>query len=125
MASITDELPLQTTEHLLRRCLAGHDGPARARAGALAPDAPHGQPKPMALDLPALASAFGRRLRDAGMTVTPAQSAQCALSLDLVKPDSRHGLYWTTRAVFVTAPRELVTFDRVFADIFGSALASP
>ena len=96
MATITDELPFETTE-----------------LQALMP-----------LDLPVVASAFGRRLRDAGMPVTPAQCERFVLSLALVKPGSRHALYWTTRAVFVTGPRQLTTFDRVFGDVFGSTSAS-
>ena len=83
------------------------------------------QPALVALDLPAFASALSRRLRAAGIPVTPAQSAQFARSLDLVRPVSRRGLYWTTRAVFVTGQRQVETFDRVFADIFGRAVASP
>jgi uncharacterized protein with von Willebrand factor type A (vWA) domain len=74
----------------------------------------------MALDLPAFASALGRRLRDAGMPVTTAQAEQYALSLDLIKPSSAHALYWTTRAVFVTSHQQLPAFDRVFRDVFGS-----
>jgi uncharacterized protein with von Willebrand factor type A (vWA) domain len=97
MTTMTDELPLQTAEHA----------------------------DSMMLDLPALASVVGRRLRDAGMPVTAVQSEQYALSLDLVKPSSRRALYWTTRAVFVTGARQLATFDRVFGDVFGSASAVP
>ena len=115
MATITDERPLHSTEHLLRQCLAGHDEPARVRAAQFAAGAPQDLP----LDLAAVATAFGRRLRDAGMPVTPAQIARCALALDLVAPLSRGGVYWAARAVFVTAPRELASFDRVFADVFG------
>jgi uncharacterized protein with von Willebrand factor type A (vWA) domain len=73
----------------------------------------------MLLDLPAVAGALARRLRDAGMPVTPSQSERYARSLDLVNPRSRHALYWTSRAVFVTATRQLATFDRVFDDVFG------
>ena len=70
------------------------------------------------LDLPTLAGLVGRRLRHAGMPVTAAQSAQYARSLGLTQPGSRNALYWTTRAIFVTGPHQLVTFDRVFEDIF-------
>ena len=97
MATIADELPPQTTDVLA----------------------------PMMLHLPAVAIAFGRRLRDAGMPVTTAQAEQYALSLDLIKPGSRQTLYCTTRAVFVTGQQQLTTFDRVFDDVFGRALASP
>lgn len=80
-------------------------------------------PSTRMLDVPAAATAFSRRLRDAGIPVTTADAEQYALSLALVKPSSRHALYWTTRAVFVTSQQQQTTFDRVFGDVFGSALA--
>jgi uncharacterized protein with von Willebrand factor type A (vWA) domain len=92
MATITAEPPLHSTEVLAS----------------------------MVLDLPAFASALGRRLRDAGMPVTTAQAEQYALSLNLIKPSSGHALYCTTRAVFVTSHQQLPTFDRAFRDVFGS-----
>lgn len=95
MTTITDELPSPSSQDLLSTML----------------------------DVPALATAFSRRLRDAGMPVTTAQAEQYALSLALVKPSSRHALYWTTRAVFVTGQQQLTSFDRVFDDVFSSALA--
>ena len=95
MTTITEELPLHSTEVL---------------------------PSTM-LDVPALATAFSRRLRDAGLPVTTAHAEQYALSLALVEPSSRDALYWTTRAVFVTGQHQLTTFDRVFDDVFSSALA--
>jgi uncharacterized protein with von Willebrand factor type A (vWA) domain len=96
MATITNELPLQTADPQTF----------------------------LPLDLPVVATAFGRRLRDAGLPVTPAQAEQCVLSLALVKPTSRHALYYTTRAVFVTGPRQLATFDRVFSDVFDAVARS-
>ena len=95
MTTITDELPLPSSQVLLSTML----------------------------DVPALATAFSRRLRDAGMPVTTAQAEQYALSLALVKPSSRRALYWTTRAVFVTGRHQLTTFDRAFDEVFNSALA--
>jgi uncharacterized protein with von Willebrand factor type A (vWA) domain len=88
---------------------------------SLIEDPPPLAPAHISLDLAAFASALSRRLRDAGVPVTPAQSAQYARSLELVEPASRHGLYCTTRAVFVSGRHQLATFDRVFDDIFGSA----
>ena len=45
------------------------------------------------LDLPAFASAFGRRLHDAGLPVTPARAVELARALALVGPESRRRLY--------------------------------
>jgi uncharacterized protein with von Willebrand factor type A (vWA) domain len=73
------------------------------------------------LDLPAVVGAFSQRLHDAGMPVTPSQTQQYARSLVLTKPVSRRRLYWTTRAVFVTAFIQLPTFERVFREVFGSS----
>ena len=77
------------------------------------------------LDLATLASAFCQRLHEGDMPVTPARSEQYARSLQLVKPDSRQRLYLTTRAVFVTDFEQVETFDRVFADVFGSSDIEP
>jgi uncharacterized protein with von Willebrand factor type A (vWA) domain len=71
------------------------------------------------LDLPPLAAAFGRRLRDAGLPVTPARAADFARALELVRPLARRRLYWTARGVFVSDPSQLGAFDRVFLEVFG------
>jgi uncharacterized protein with von Willebrand factor type A (vWA) domain len=71
------------------------------------------------LDLPPLASGFGRRLREAGLPVTSAQASEFARALDLVRPLSRRRLYWTARAVFVSDTAEVRAFDRVFFSVFG------
>ena len=54
------------------------------------------------LDLAPLAGTLGRRLRDAGVPVTPERSAAFARALTLVRPVARRRLYWTARAVFVS-----------------------
>jgi uncharacterized protein len=71
------------------------------------------------LDLPPLVGAFGRRLHDAGVPVTPARAGDLARALALVRPISRRRLYWTTRAVLVTDPAQVKAFDAVFGAIFG------
>ena len=45
------------------------------------------------LDLPALAGAFSRRLRDAGVPITAERAARFAQALSLVEPVSRRRLY--------------------------------
>jgi uncharacterized protein with von Willebrand factor type A (vWA) domain len=74
----------------------------------------------MQLDLPAIVRAFSQRLHDGGVSVTPAQSGQYVRALQLTQPGSRRQLYFTTRAIFVTDVQHVATFDRVFAEVFGS-----
>ncbi len=74
------------------------------------------------LDLPALATALGQRLRVAGVPVTPERSARFARALPLAAPLTRAELYWTARAVFVSSHDQLPTFDRVFAAVFDPRL---
>jgi uncharacterized protein with von Willebrand factor type A (vWA) domain len=71
------------------------------------------------LDLPPLAAAFARRLRDAGVPVTPDRAVGFARALGLTRPVSRRRLYWTARSVFVSDQAHAAAFDRVFADVFG------
>jgi uncharacterized protein len=71
------------------------------------------------LDLPPLVVAFGRRLQDAGLPLTPQREAGFARALTLTRPVSRRRLYWTARAAFVTDQAQVPTFDRVFFAVFG------
>jgi uncharacterized protein len=73
------------------------------------------------LDLPPLVGTFGRRLREAGLPVTPQRSAELARALDLVRPISRRRLYWTARSVLVTDSSQVSAFDQVFFSIFGGS----
>ena len=73
------------------------------------------------LDLPALAAAFTRRLRDAGLPAGPERAARFAAALALTAPVARRRLYFTARAVFVTDPGQLRSFDAVFVEVFGGA----
>jgi uncharacterized protein len=71
------------------------------------------------LDLPALAGAFSRRLRDAGVPITAERAARFARALALVEPVSRRRLYWTARAVLVSDSAQVRAFDSVFSSVFG------
>ena len=71
------------------------------------------------LDLPPLVTALSRRLHDGGVPITPERTADFARALTLVRPVTRGRLYWTTRAVFVSDPSQLDTFDAVFFAVFG------
>ena len=75
------------------------------------------------LDLPPLVGALSRRLREVGVPMTPARSAELARALTLVRPVSRRRLYWTTRAVAVSDDAQVKSFDQVFFSIFGGETA--
>jgi uncharacterized protein with von Willebrand factor type A (vWA) domain len=74
------------------------------------------------LDLAPLVSAFGRRLHEAGVPVTPERSARFAAALTLTRPVARTRLYWTARAVLVSDQTQVAAFDREFFTVFGSNL---
>jgi uncharacterized protein with von Willebrand factor type A (vWA) domain len=76
------------------------------------------------IDLPGFASAFGRRIHDAGIPVTPERSARFAQALSLAPPATRNQLYWAARTVFVSGHEQLDAFDSVFAWLF-EGLADP
>ena len=71
------------------------------------------------LDLPPLAAALSRRLRDAGLPATPARAAEFARALDIVRPLARRRLYHTARALFVADRSQIAAFDAVFLEVFG------
>jgi len=54
--------------------------------------------------------ALGRRLRRAGLPVTPERSARFARALSLAPPATRSRVYWTARAVFVSSREEVEAF---------------
>jgi uncharacterized protein len=72
------------------------------------------------LDLPAVAAAFGRRLHEAGVPVTPERAARFAQALAVTRPVSRRRLYFTARATLVSDATQVRAFDAVFAAVFGS-----
>jgi uncharacterized protein len=75
----------------------------------------------LGLDLPAVASAFGRRLHDAGVPVSAERAAWFAQALTVVEPISRRRLYWTARAALVSDRAQVRAFDEVFFSVFGGA----
>ena len=72
------------------------------------------------LDVPAVVAALSQRLYAAGVPVTPERAVNLAQALNLVRPLSRRCLYYTARAVFVSAPAQLPAFDQIFVAVFGS-----
>jgi uncharacterized protein len=77
------------------------------------------------LDLPPLAGALSRRLRAAGLPVTPERSAAFARALTVVRPLTRRRLYWTARGVFVSDRAQVAAFDAIFLAIFGDRADEP
>jgi uncharacterized protein len=76
------------------------------------------------LPLPELATAFGQRLRVAGLAAGPERCARFADALEVTQPVARRRLYHAARAVFVTDRAQVVIFDRVFGEVFGRAAVS-
>jgi uncharacterized protein len=74
----------------------------------------------LGLDLPAVATTFGRRLHDAGVPVTAERAGWFAEALAAVEPISRRRLYWTARAAFVSDRAQVRAFDDVFVTVFGA-----
>jgi uncharacterized protein len=75
----------------------------------------------LGLDLPVLAGAFSRRLREAGLPVSADRAVWFVHALGAVEPVSRRRLYWTARGVFVTETSQVGAFDAVFASVFRAA----
>jgi len=71
-------------------------------------------------NLAALATAFGRRLSEAGLVVTSDQLERYARVLGSSKPGSRRSLYFATRAIFLPDIEQVATFNGVFAEVFGA-----
>ena len=76
------------------------------------------------LDLPGLAGAFSRRLREAGVPTTAERAARFAQALELVRPVSRRRLYWAARGVLLTDRAQVRAFDEVFASVFGGQVTA-
>ena len=68
-----------------------------------------------------LAAAFGRRLREAGVPVSPERSARFACAIELVAPRTRGRLYWIARTTLVSRREHVGAFDAVFAAVFDGA----
>ena len=112
-ASVVDALRMDDESHLAKSGREYHDS-KDISGRSMASDT-------IELDLPTLAVALSQRLHAAGLPVTPDRAVRFAEALSLVGPVSGRQLYWTARAVFVSARAEQPTFDRVFASVFGCA----
>ena len=70
------------------------------------------------IELAAVAAAFGHRLHDSGVPVTPAQSARFASAVVLAQPKVIDDVYWLGRVTLLTGHDQVQTYDRVFRHIF-------
>jgi uncharacterized protein len=70
----------------------------------------------------AVATRFGRALREEGLPVGPDRIGTFCRAAALVGED---GLYWAGRTTLVARPQDLATYDRVFATFFGAPASAP
>ena len=70
------------------------------------------------VDLAAVAAAFGHRLHDSGIPVTPQQSARFGSAVLLAQPAEVPELYWLGRVTLLTGHDQVETYDRVFRHVF-------
>lgn len=75
----------------------------------------HGLPP---VDLASIAAAFGERLHQAGLPVTPERSARFAAALSIAPPESITQLYWIGRATLTSQRSHAEVFDREFNRAF-------
>jgi uncharacterized protein len=81
-----------------------------------------GAPGGVTVEAASLAVGLASALRRAGLPAPPDRSAWLADAFRIVPPFARSQVYWTCRAVFVTAKEQLPIFDAVFAAIFDGML---
>jgi len=70
------------------------------------------------IELAAIAAAFGHRLHDSGVPVTPQQSARFARAVVMTQPKKIDELYWLGRVTLLTGHDQVGTYDCVFRHIF-------
>jgi uncharacterized protein with von Willebrand factor type A (vWA) domain len=75
-------------------------------------------------DLPDLVAAFGRRLHDAGVPVTPERSALFARSIVLTGPTRVNELYWLGRLTLLVGHGQQPAYDIAFGQVFGGGVLS-
>ena len=69
-------------------------------------------------DLPAICTAFGELLHQAGVPVTPERSARFASSVVIAEPNNLTDLYWLGRVTLTNARDQHEIYDRVFRQVF-------
>ena len=74
------------------------------------------------VDLAELVSAFGSRLREAGLPVTPEREGRFARAISVAAPLVTDELARLGRATLTCEHEQLLLFDRVFQQVFGGLL---
>jgi uncharacterized protein with von Willebrand factor type A (vWA) domain len=69
-------------------------------------------------DLATVIARFGHELRNAGMSVSPGESAGLARVIEVTQPVTVGELYWCARVSLLRSIDLLPTFDKVFAMVF-------
>lgn len=77
-----------------------------------------GSQEPEVIELAGIAAAFGHRLHESGVPVTPQQSARFASAVVIAQPKKIDELYWLGRVTLLTGHDQVGTYDRVFRHIF-------
>lgn len=71
-----------------------------------------------AVDLAAIAAAFGHRLHAAGIPITPERSARFARAIVIADPADLGALYWLGRTTLLSAHDQTDVYDRLFTQFF-------
>ena len=71
-------------------------------------------------DLTGVLVRFAQRVRDAGVDASPERVQALLAGLDVVGAGDPRDVYWVGRLTLCADPLDLVRFDRVFAEVFGT-----
>ncbi|MGE0304914.1 MAG: VWA domain-containing protein [Acidimicrobiia bacterium] len=74
--------------------------------------------EPSGLDVPRLATAFGRMLRDAGVDVPPSSIILFNEALSVIGIGRRSDVYWAGQATLLHRPEDRGIFDQCFSDFW-------
>ncbi len=72
----------------------------------------------LAVDLADVSARLASSLHAMGVEVGPDRAGRFAASLRLARPATTDELYWLGRVTLAGTPAEIITYDRVFADVF-------
>ncbi len=71
-------------------------------------------------DLTGVLVRFAQRVREAGVDASPERVQALLAGLDVVGAGDPRDVYWVGRLTLCADPLDLVRFDRVFAEVFGT-----
>lgn len=96
----------------------------RASLGLRVPESLTGM-QPQRPSLAALVAAFGHRLHQEGLPVTPERSIRFVAAITIAEPTQLSQLYWLGRVTYLTANDHVPTYDRVFREVFTGTIDMP